>query len=535
MQIAGAQAALGELVKVAVRKGREALSSVERAVDGLTHRAVRSEFDGSAPGDHVQIPPNGMSKTEVFARLEAYRSFDVAWRDGRTWAYVYDAGDDAEEVCKRAFTMYMSENGLDPTAFPSLVQLENEVVGMVGDFVNVPPEGAGTFTSGGTESIFMAVKAARDHARVHRPEVTEPEILLPHTAHASFQKAAHYLGLEIVLVPVDPATFKADPKAMRKAITPNTIMMVGSACSYAHGVVDPIAELGQLAEETGVWLHVDACIGGFVLQYFRRLGADVTEFDFKIPGVTSLSIDLHKYAFAAKGASVVLFRDRALRAYEFYACSNWSGYTVVNSTIQSTKGGGPVAAAWAMLNYLGNAGYEELFRRMLDASRRVAANIDAHPDLRLLAQPESNLVAFTSDTVNVFHIADEMRTRGWFVQPQLAFEATKENIHLSVNPKALKWVDRFVEDLDASVQAARKLESGKLAARVKKEFGNLGDGGLTAESFQKLMSFVGIDGVELPERMAPINEVLNALPPNVREDMLVRFLNQLYVFPGSRP
>ena len=532
-QLAEARIALGQLAKMALRKGHEALGVVEDAVDGPARQAVRDAVlaqGGALPAD-VGMPTGGLSKTEILARLDAYKSFDVGWRDGRTWAYVYDAGSDAGEVCKQAYAMYLSENGLDPTAFPSVLQLENEVVGMVSSIVHLPVGGAGTFSSGGTESIFLAVKAARDYARATRPEVTKPRILLPHTAHAAFHKAAHYLCIEVDLVPVDPTTFKADVDVMRAAIRPETILMAGSACSYAHGVVDPIPELGALAEETGVWLHVDACIGGFVLHYFERCGAAVTPFDFQIPGVTSLSIDLHKYGFSAKGASLVYYRERERREHQFYACSHWSGYTVVNTTVQSTKSAGPVAAAWAVLKHFGDEGYLELFRNILDSTRQVADGVRAHPDLRLLAEPESNLVAFTSDTVSVFHLADEMRRRGWYIQPQLRFEATQENIHLSVNPKAERWIEPFLRDLDEAVEAAKRLPSGELAAKVEREFGDLGKAPLTTEQFQKLLAFVGIDGATVPERMAPVNEVLNALPPRTREQMLIKFLNEIFSVP----
>ena len=530
-----ARAALGQLAKVALRRGHAALDAVEEAVDAPARRAVREAvLSGGAPPPAAGMPPKGLSRVEIFANLEAYKSFDVEWRDGRTWAYVYDAGGETAEICKQAYAMYLGENGLDPTAFPSVLQLENEVVGMVSSVVHLPAGGAGSFTSGGTESIFMAVKAARDHARRTRPEVARPRILLPHTAHASFHKAAHYMGLEVDLVPVDPESFKADVAVMRAAIRPETILMVGSACSYAHGVVDPIPELGALALETGVWLHVDACIGGFVLHYFRRLGAEVTPFDFEVPGVTSLSMDLHKYGFSAKGASLVYYRDRALREFQFYACSHWSGYTVINTTIQSSKSAGPVAGAWAVLKHFGDEGYLALFRSVLDSTRRVAAGIREKKRLRLLAEPESNLVAFTSDEVDVFHLADEMRRRGWYVQPQLGFEATKENIHLSVNPKAERWIETFLADLDSSVDAAAALPSGELAARVREEFGDLAGSSLSAARFRRLLELVGIDGVTVPDRMAPVNEVLNALPPETREEMLKMFLNEIFTAPGPR-
>ncbi|MCA9773672.1 MAG: aspartate aminotransferase family protein, partial [Myxococcales bacterium] len=246
------------------------------------------------------IPVKGLSKQDVYGELEAARAADLPWRNGRTWAYVYDPGPEAEAVIKHAYMDYLTENGLDPTAFPSTLKFETELLSMAASHLKGDEEVVGNFTSGGTESIFLAVKTARDRARAMRPEIREPEMVLPMTAHAAFQKAAHYLGVRPVITDVDPVTFRADVESARSAITPNTVLLVGSAISYGHGVVDPIRELGAIALERDVLLHVDGCMGGFLLPYFRRLGAEVPDFEFNVPGVTSISMDLHKYAFAAK-------------------------------------------------------------------------------------------------------------------------------------------------------------------------------------------------------------------------------------------
>jgi glutamate/tyrosine decarboxylase-like PLP-dependent enzyme len=460
--------------------------------------------------------------------METYRANDMPWRDGRTWAYIYDPGREAEEVIKRAYMMFLTENGLDPTVFPSTLRFENEVVAMAAAHLNGDENVVGSFTSGGTESIMLAVKAARDYAREKKPQIRDPEILLPCTAHASFQKAAHYLCLKPVIVPVDPQTFKADVAVMRDAITPNTILLVGSAISYAHGVVDPIREIGELAMEKNLLLHVDACMGGFLLPYFRRLGAPVADFDFTVPGVTSISMDLHKYAFAAKGASTVLYRDKELRKYQMYACANWTGYTVINPTVQSTKSGGPVAAAWAVLNFVGDAGYLEIARQVLEATRRIADAIEEMDDLRLLGRPEMNLVAFTSDSVNVFHVIDEMKAKGWYVQPQLGYQDSQENIHLSINPASVKWVDAMLADLRECVTRAKEMPSGQLAPVIREMFGSVDAQSFSPEMFEQMLGMAGVQGSSLPERMAEINEVLNALPVPLRERLLVEYLNELF-------
>lgn len=480
----------------------------------------------------MKIPAKGLGKDELFEKLATFRAHDMPWRDGRTFAYVYDPGPEAESVIHRAYTMYLGENALDPTVFPSTLVLENDVVSIAAAHLGGDDDVAGSFTSGGTESILLAVKTARDHAREARG-IREPEILVPETAHAAFHKAAHYLDMKLVSVPVDPATFKADVTAMREAIGPNTILLVGSAVSYAHGVVDPIRELGALALEKNLLLHVDACIGGFLLPYFRRLGAPVPDFDFRVPGVTSISMDFHKYAFAAKGASVLLHKNKDLRRHQFYACASWSGYTVINSTVQSTKSAGPLAACWAVLHHFGDEGYLEIARSMLAATRKIVDGIENIPGLRLLARPEMNLVAFTSDEVSVFHVIDEMKARGWFVQPQLGFGSSKENIHLSLNRRALDLADDLLRDLGECVAIARKLPppGGDLSA-LRGALASLDltklDPPMLGHILREAMAATGIAGASLPDRMAAVSEVLNHLPPPLRERLLVEYMNGLF-------
>ncbi len=476
----------------------------------------------------MRIPEKGLTRAEVFERLESFRGGDMPWRDGRTWAYIYDPGREAEGVIKDAFAAYLTENGLDPTVFPSALRMENEVIAMATAHLHGDENVVGSFTSGGTESIILAVKAARDWSREHRPEITEPEILLAETGHAAFQKAAHYLGLRSVIVPVDPDSFRADVDALRSAITPNTILLVGSAISYAHGVVDPVREMGQLALERDLLFHVDGCMGAFLLEYFRRLGAPVPDYDFRVPGVTSISMDLHKYAFAAKGASTILYRNKELRKHQMYACSNWTGYTVINPTVQSTKSAGPIAAAWAALNFIGDDGYLEITRKVYEATKKVVAAIDDSPDLRVLGRPDMNLVSFTSDTVSVFHIIDEMKERGWYVQPQLAYGSSPENIHLSINPESVHWTDDMLADLRECTEKAKTMPSGDLAAQIKESFGSVDPQSVDDSMFEGMLGMAGIKGTALPGRMAEINEILNALPVPLRERILVTYLNELF-------
>ena len=476
----------------------------------------------------MKIPAKSLSKGDILSELDGFRKNDLDWRSGRAFGYIFDPGPEVREVCKEAYSLFLTENGLDFTAFPSLLRLENELVDMARNHLNGDEEVVGNFTSGGTESIILAVKTARDYSRAHRPEIKVPEMVIPTTGHAAFHKAAHYLGVKVVQTPVDPVTFRADVAAMRDAVTPDTILLVGSAPSYAQGIVDPIREMGELALEKGLLLHSDACMGGFMLPYFRRLGADVPDFDFSVPGVTSLSVDLHKYAYAAKGASLVLYRNKDLRKYQIFACSGWTGYTIVNNAVQSSKSGGPMAAAWAVIHFLGDEGYLELARKKLEATKRVMEGIGEIPELRLLGKPDMCLVAFASDTLNVFQLIDDMNERGWYIQPALAFDNSPQHVHMSINVSNVAWIDPFLADLKESVKRVRDMAPGGLDEGLKQFLTSMDPAAMTGEAFSSMLEMAGIKGKDLPKKMAEINEILNVLAPPVREALLIEYVNTLF-------
>lgn len=400
------------------------------------------------------LPTTGATAKDVLERLRARRGDDARWKDGRTFSLVYFAGDDVTELLKQAYTEYMSENGLSPLAFPSLREMECEVVSMAASLLGGDDEVAGTMTSGGTDSIMMAVKTARDWGRAVKG-IAEPKLLVPASAHPAFNKAAHFFDVTLVPAPLGP-DFRVDVAAMERLIDDDTVLLVGSAPSYPQGVVDDIPAVAALAKSRGLLCHVDACLGGFFLPFAKLAGHPVPPFDFSVDGVTSMSADLHKYGYAAKGASVVLYRDAALRRHQFFTFAGWNGGLYASPSYAGTRPGGAIAAAWAVLHYLGEAGYVERARRILATTRKVQAGITAIPGLKILGEPVGGVFAFTSDALNVFELGDAMDARGWKLERQHKPAA----LHLMLTPAHEAVADTFIADL---ADCVKRLGAGEPA------------------------------------------------------------------------
>ncbi|MFT4188678.1 MAG: aminotransferase class V-fold PLP-dependent enzyme [Aeromicrobium sp.] len=465
---------------------------------------------------------------EVLAALERLRAEDVPTHGGRTLAYVYDSGiAEADELGRRALAMFGASNGLDPTAFPSLRRMEADLVADARRLFHGTPDMVGTATSGGTESILLAVKTARDAAGVD-----DPVIVVPTTIHAAFHKACAYFGVERVAVPVDPATFRADPAAMASAMDAHAgrvVLTAVSAPSYAHGVIDPVVEVAAAARERGVRCHVDACVGGWVLPW-----ADVGQpWAFDADGVTSLSADLHKYAYTPKGVSLLLHATPELRRAQFFASADWPGYTMLNSTVQSTKSGGPLAAAWAVTRYFGDEGYARLVRTVLDGTAAVVRCVEEIEHLRVVAPPDSTLVAVAADEVcDVFTICDLMGERGWFVQPQMAFAGAPATLHVSLSAATAASVPEFLTALAESVEEAVRRGPIEVDAGLREAAASLDPATLDDAAFDLLLDMAGLDsggeeGLEAPERMGPVNALLDVAPSRLREALLAAFLDRL--------
>ncbi|MFO6452694.1 MULTISPECIES: pyridoxal phosphate-dependent decarboxylase family protein [unclassified Aeromicrobium] len=467
-----------------------------------------------------------MSPEEILAELSDRREGDLPTHGGRTLAYVYDSGlAEADEVARQAVAMYAATNGLDPTAFPSLLSMEADLVGFARSILHGGDEVVGTVTSGGTESILLAVQTARDAAAVDRPAM-----VVPSTIHAAFAKAAHYFGVELVAVPVG-AGHRADVAAMTETIDrlgERVVLVAASTPSYAHGVIDPIEELAAVTRERGLRLHVDACIGGWILPWTP----DAPPWDFAVPGVTSISVDLHKYAYTPKGVSLLLHADASLRRPQFFAHADWPGYTMLNSTTQSTKSGGPLAAAWAVVRLIGAEGYRDLVRRTLDGTRELADGIEATEHLHLVEQPDTSLVVVgTDDAVDVFTISDLMLDRGWFVQPQMRFGDEPANLHLTISAATAASVPEFLEALRASVAQAAEQGPIRIDPLLAEAAATLDPDTLDDEAFDGLLALAGLAGeggqVAVPERLGPVNALVDVAPPRVREALMIAFLDRL--------
>ncbi|MBY0586223.1 aspartate aminotransferase family protein [bacterium] len=477
----------------------------------------------------MKIPTEPLTREQIMRQLATYRTPDLDIRGGRVFAYTYTPPTDVEETTKQAYLEYLSENALDPTSFPSLVAIEREVVRMVASLLRGDDRVVGSFTSGGTESILLAVKSARDKARAEHPEITRPEIVLPKSAHGAFHKACDYFGLQPILVPLDRATFQVDLDAFRQAITPNTILLVGSAPQYAQGVVDPIRALGQIALDRGLWLHVDACVGGIHLSFQRDLpGWPHHDFDFSVPGVSSLSVDMHKYGYAPKGASIVLYRDKSYRRFQIFSTIASATYALVNANIQSSRSGGPIAAAWGVLHAMGQSGYRQIVDSSMQATQKIVDHINQSKHLRVLGKPDVCMFSIASETINVFELADEMRRRRWYLQPQFSTEWTPMNLHISVSNANVPVVDEFLFDLDQSVEAL-STRSPLRIEDIRHQVITMLEGATPAEAMARLSASAGFVDGQLPEDMAFVNSVLEAMPREMGAYMLAEYLNDLYV------
>jgi glutamate/tyrosine decarboxylase-like PLP-dependent enzyme len=386
-----------------------------------------------------RFPQEGRPAEEILAELEGGRGGDADWRAARTFSLVYNPADPGLEHLQEAVARaYLHENYLNPFAFPSVLRMEREVVAMAADLLHGDPR-SGRLSSGGTESIFLAVQVARDHARLTRGTEV-PSIVVPETAHPAFAKACHYLDVTEIRVPVRKDG-RADAAATAKLLDDRTALVVGSAPCYPYGVVDPIPELAALASERGVLCHVDACLGGWLLPFLERLGEPIPPWDLRVDGVTSVSADIHKYGWSFKGVSLLLHRSEELLGQQFFVFDRWPGGIYGSATTAGTRPASPIACAWATIRYLGEEGYTRLAGQIRDVARRLTEGIAEIDGLRITGDPVPGILEIASETFDMAAIGDVMDDRGWHLDRQ------QGGLHAILSPSHLAVVDEFLTDL----------------------------------------------------------------------------------------
>jgi len=391
------------------------------------------------------VNEQGQPAADVLADLDRRRATEPDVHGARLFGLTYPTGNaELEALAHEVYERYLFGNALNPFKFPELAALEQEVVAMVSSLLHVPEGGGGTMTSGGTESILMSMLVNRERARARGIDV--PQILAPVSAHPAYAKAAHYFGMELVRVPLDD-TWRADARAAAELITPRTAVLVASAFSYPYGVMDPVADIAALAGEHGAGCHVDACIGGFVLPFLERLGRDVPGWDFRVPGVTEISADIHKYGYTPKGASTMLHRDEDWFGHQFFVYDQWPSGLYGSPAVAGARPAAPIATAWAVLSHLGAEGYDAIVRDLMATAEKVRTGLEAIDGIEIVGDPIGPVFAMQSDTLDLYAVADVLDDRGWNVNRN----TEPRGLHLMISPAHAAVTDQLLEDFAAAV------------------------------------------------------------------------------------
>ncbi len=478
------------------------------------------------------------SPQDVLARLDELREADAPTSGGRLLSYVYDSGiAELDDLAGAAARKAQPLNGLDPTTFPSVAALERDLVALARSVLADGVDGVvGSITSGGTESCMLAVKSARDTWRAATGREDRPTLVIGSTAHAAFIKAAHYLDLRLRVLPVDPDTCRLRPADVAVALDDSVALVVASTPSYPHGALDPIAEIAEVCTAQGVPVHVDGCIGAWVLPWWP--GSDTRPlWDLRVPGVASLSVDLHKYGYAPKGVSVLLYRDRDRHRRQWFATSAWPGYAVVNPTMLGSRTVMPIAAGWAVSKALGSNGFEALTDRIARSAEKLRAVIDGIDGLRIVGDPVGPLLAVATDTavpedrrIDPHRWADAARELGWVLQPQPGRTQSDGTVlprttHLTLTPVT----ESVADDLATAVTKAADAVRGVPGAVAPEDFVAAADHirpeDLTSENCAAVLTLAGLDPTAgLSGSMADLLALIEALPEPVAERLLIEFL-----------
>lgn len=410
------------------------------------------------------FPVGGLGWEEIRRAMADMASGDIDFRNGRSPLFVFFNDEETYEIGRKAYFEYFAQNALGgKRAFFGIGKMEEEVIGYGLDLFGAPESAAGVFTSGGSESIFLAVKAARDAHRAAGNRTRPLNLVMPVSAHAGFDKAADVMDIEIRRAPLSQDR-RGDVEAMKALIDEDTIMLVGSAPCYPHGVFDRIADIGALAETHGIWLHVDACVGGWIAPFFQRIGRPVPAFDFRVPGVRSISADLHKFGFCPKPASTVFYRHQADMERARFVADAWPSGIFRTSTLVGTRPAGAVAGSWAVLNHLGTTGYEDAARRLAQMVDQYVADISAIEELTFWADPDLTIINFGSETVDINSVAQKMGESGWLP----ALTRRPEGMHVMLSLFHAPAREAFVHDLREAVEAVKK--TGKARTRMEARY-----------------------------------------------------------------
>jgi len=406
------------LLKI-IEKFLRKLPSVEKEINQQTQSVISGLEKELKPYStkfelYLKLPKTGVNQEEILKTIENITSTENSrWEDGFVSGAVYHGDAKHIEFMNKVYALQSQSNPLHSDLFPSASKFESEIVSMTANMLGADKtedDICGTVTSGGTESILLAMKTYRDWARKTKG-ITRPEIVVPITAHAAFDKASEYFGIKIIRTKVD-GNFKADIASIKRVANRNTIVIVGSAISFPHGVVDPIRELSEYAQKRNIGFHVDACLGGFVLPWAKQLGYDVPDFDFSLPGVTSISVDTHKFGYTAKGTSVILYRGKSLRKFQFYTITDWPGGMYFSPTFAGSRSGALSAVCWATLISIGKEGYLDAVSRILLSAKEIKKVINEIPELNILGDPLW-VIAFTSDSIDIYQVMEQMTQKGW--------------------------------------------------------------------------------------------------------------------------
>lgn len=413
---------------------------------------------------HLPFKDKGVNKGDIYSQFTELAVNDAKWKHGRTFSLVFYPGEDVSEVLFHAYKTFFFENGLNPSVFRSLKQMENEVVSMTLDLLNASDSAVGNMTSGGTESILCAVKAAKKYWKDKRPRVTHPNMVIPQTAHPAFFKAADYFDIEVRQVPCTGDDLVPDLAKFEALIDENTALIVGSAPAYPHGLIDPLDAINKLAAQKDVWFHVDACVGGYILPFLEQLGEPIPLFDFRLSNATSISLDIHKYGYGPKGSSVVVYRDSAHRRKQYFVQTDWPGGLYVSPSISGTRPGGAIAGAWAVMNYMGKEGYRNYAAKTIEAAKKIQAAVNAVDGLKVVGTPLTTVFSFMSTgKYDIYRLGDELSALGWHLDRQLV----PASLHLTVSYGNVAFVDDFIRDLNASVAKLSETSIGNIADGFK--------------------------------------------------------------------